>query len=66
VTVGSGSWITPFTPILSDVGPNEMWEAAPARLGGRYTELKRTAEASRYTYPVWLLETANIGMQIVV
>ena len=66
VTVGSGSWITPFTPILSDVGPNEMWEAAPARLAGRYTELKRTADASRYSSPVWLLETANIGMQIVV
>ncbi len=29
VTVGSGTWITPFTPILSDVGSQEMWEGAP-------------------------------------
>src|SRR5262249_51780995 len=41
VTVGSGTWVTPFTPILSDVGPQEMWEGAPARLVGRCTELKR-------------------------
>ena len=64
VTIGSGSWVTPFTPILNDVGSNEMWEGAPARLGGGYTELRRTAAASRYDYPTWLLETANIGMQI--
>ena len=29
VTVGRGTWITPFTPILSDVGSHEMWEGAP-------------------------------------
>ena len=43
VTVGRGTWITPFTPILSNVGSQEMWEGAPARLSGRCTELKRTA-----------------------
>ena len=43
VTVGRGTWITPFTPILGDVGSQEMWEGAPARLSGRCTELKRTA-----------------------
>jgi non-ribosomal peptide synthetase-like protein len=64
VTVGRGTWITPFTPILSDVGAQEMWEGAPARLGGRCTELKRTANVCRYTYPIWLLETLNILMQI--
>ena len=48
VTVGRGTWITPFTPILSDVGSHEMWEGAPARLAGRCTELKRTAKACQY------------------
>ncbi len=48
VTVGRGTWITPFTPILGDVGSHEMWEGAPARLSGRCTELKRTANACRY------------------
>jgi len=52
VTVGSGSWITPLTPILNDVGSGEMWEGSPARLTGRYTELKRTANACRYTRPI--------------
>ncbi len=37
VTVGRGTWITPFTPILGDVGPQEMWEGAPARRSGRCT-----------------------------
>jgi non-ribosomal peptide synthetase-like protein len=64
VTVGRGTWITPFTPILRDVGSNEMWEGAPARFSGRYTELKRTANACRYAYPFWFLETLNILMQI--
>ena len=48
VTVGRGTWITPFTPILTNVGEHEMWEGAPARLSGRCTELKRTAIACQY------------------
>jgi hypothetical protein len=64
VTVGRGTWITPFTPILSDVGSQEMWEGAPARLSGHCTELKRTANTCQYAYPIWLLETFNILMQI--
>jgi non-ribosomal peptide synthetase-like protein len=64
VTVGRGSWITPLTPILSDVGEEEMWEGAPARFNGFYTELKRTAERCRYAYPFWFLETLNILMQV--
>jgi len=63
VTVGRGSWITPFTPVLSNVGAHEMWEGAPARPAGRCTELKRTANACRYKHPIWLLETANVLMQ---
>ena len=66
VTVGRGTWITPFTPILSDVGSQEMWEGAPARLSGRYTELKRTANTCQYAHPIWLLETLNILMQVVI
>jgi non-ribosomal peptide synthetase-like protein len=66
VTVGRGTWITPFTPILSDVGSQEMWEGSPARLSGRCTELKRTASTCKYAYPIWLLETLNILMQIFV
>jgi non-ribosomal peptide synthetase-like protein len=64
VTVGRGTWITPFTPILTSVGSQEMWEGAPARLSGRCTELKRTAVACQYAYPIWLLETLNVFMQI--
>jgi non-ribosomal peptide synthetase-like protein len=64
VRVGRGSWITPFTPILTSVGPQEMWEGAPARFSGRCIELKRTANACQYASPIWLLETANILMQI--
>ena len=63
VTVGQGSWITPFTAILSDVGSQEIWEGAPARLSGRCIELKRTANTCQYAYPIWLLETVNILMQ---
>jgi non-ribosomal peptide synthetase-like protein len=64
VTVGRGTWITPFTPILSDVGSEEMWEGAPARFSGRFTELKRTAKNCRYAYPFWFMETLNILIQI--
>ncbi len=64
VRVGRNTWITPFTPILSDVGSQEMWEGAPARLSGRCTQLNRTATNCKYAYPIWLLETLNILMQI--
>ncbi len=64
VTVGRGTWITPFTPVLSTVGSQEMWEGAPARLSGRCTELKRTAAACRYAHPIWLLETLNVFMEV--
>jgi non-ribosomal peptide synthetase-like protein len=64
VTVGHGSWITPFTPILANVGSQEIWEGAPARLNGRCTELRRTAIACQYGYPTWLLETLNVLMQV--
>ena len=64
VTVGRSTWITPLTPILANVGSQEIWEGSPARLSGRCTELKRTAIACQYTYPIWLLETLNVLMQI--
>ena len=64
VTVGSGTWINPFTSILSDVGSQEMWEGAPARFSGYCMELKRTASNCQYAYPFWFMETLNILMQI--
>ena len=64
VTVGRGSWINPFTPILSDVGSEEMWDGAPARFSGRCTELKRTANACKTKSPPWLMEALNILLQI--
>ena len=64
VTVGRGSWITPFTPILSDVGSREMWEGAPAKLSGRCIELKRTETKCQHRLPLWLLELLNVLMQI--
>ncbi|MGI9512789.1 MAG: AMP-binding protein [Anderseniella sp.] len=66
VTVGAGTWITPFTPILHDTGPNELWEGAPAHRTGHCTQLNRTTEACRYNLPLWLLETINILGQIIV
>jgi non-ribosomal peptide synthetase-like protein len=66
VRVGHGTWINPFTPILSDVGSEEMWEGAPARLTGRRTDLKRTANTRLYAHPIWVLETLNILMQLVI
>lgn len=66
VTVGRGAWITPFTAVMADTGPNEMWEGSPGRFSGRCTRLERTANACRYSYPGWLLETVNVLMQIVV
>jgi len=63
VTVGSGSWINPFTPILDDVGSNEMWQGAPAQFSGHCTELKRTASTtSKRSFRFG--EAANILMQI--
>ncbi len=64
VTVGSGSWINPFTPILDNVGSDEMWEGAPARFSGRCTELKRTANSCPPVRPFWLMEVLNIFMQV--
>jgi len=64
VTVGSGSQINPFTPILDSVGSDEMWEGAPARFGGRCTELKRTAESCASARPPWFMEALNILMQV--
>ena len=66
LTVGRGSWITPFTPILQDVGAQEIWEGAPARLAGRCTRLRRMARDCRDSHTVWLLETCNVLMQIAV
>jgi non-ribosomal peptide synthetase-like protein len=64
VKVGRGSWVTPFTPILSDVGPEGMWEGAPARFAGRCMNLSRTANGCRNASPVWVTETLNIVMQV--
>ncbi len=64
VTVGRGAWIHPFTPILNDVGSNEMREGAPAFYSGHCTELKRTANRCLYKQPIWFLETLNIFMQV--
>jgi non-ribosomal peptide synthetase-like protein len=64
VTVGRGSWITPLTPVFGDVGPQEIWEGAPARCVGRCTELRRASESCRNASPIWLLETLNILMQV--
>ena len=64
VTVGRGSWINPFTPILKNVGSDEMWEGAPARMSGRCTELKRSANSCPPVRPFWLMESLNILMQV--
>ena len=64
VKVGRGSWINPFTPILSDVGPEEMWAGAPARFSGKCTKLKRTTTFCELAYPAWFMEMLNILMQI--
>jgi non-ribosomal peptide synthetase-like protein len=64
VRVGSGSWINPFTPIQDNVGCNEMWEGAPARLSGRCTRLKRSEHSRPALRPFWLMESFNILLQV--
>lgn len=64
VTVGRGSQIRPFTPILQDVGCTEMWEGAPARLSGRCTSLGRTTRICEPTLPPWAMETSNLLLQV--
>ena len=64
VTVGRGSWVTPLTPVLHDVGAHEMWEGAPARFAGRYTALRRPGKLCSDAMPSWLTETLNILMQV--
>jgi amino acid adenylation domain-containing protein len=64
VTIGRGSIINPFTPILEDTGPGEMWDGAPAKFSGRCTGLKRTAEHCRLPLPPWFMETLNVLMQL--
>jgi non-ribosomal peptide synthetase-like protein len=66
VRIGEGTWVTPFTPILDDVGPNEMVEGAPARTVGRFTRLQRPLRWLPNSQPLWFLETCNIGMQILI
>ncbi len=63
--VGRRSCINPFTPILDEVGSDEMWEGAPARFSGRCMELKRTAKMCESSCPFWFMEALNILMQIV-
>ena len=65
VTVGAGSWITPLTSVLNDVGPGEMWEGSPARFTGRYRRLQRTTDHLHYRLPPVALEMLNILMQVV-
>ena len=64
VTVGRGSWITPLTPILADVGAEEMWEGAPARFAGRCKALQRPTDYSRNAWPSWIMGTLGILLQV--
>ena len=64
VNIGHGAWINPFTPILKDVGEQEMWEGAPAHCSGHCVNLARTATTCHSRLPSWLSETFNIAMQV--
>ncbi|MGI9242343.1 MAG: AMP-binding protein, partial [Verrucomicrobiales bacterium] len=64
VTVGQGSWITPLTPVLVDVGPGEMWEGAPAQFAGRCVALKRPSKHCRYAMPARLQGALGLLMQL--
>ena len=63
VVVGEGAWVTPLTPALTDVGPNEIHEGAPARAVGQCTKLCRPERHIRSSLPPWLEEATNITMQ---
>ncbi|MCF6312014.1 MAG: AMP-binding protein [Verrucomicrobiales bacterium] len=64
VTVGRGSWITPLTCILDDVGAEEMWEGAPARFAGSCMTLKRPAKHCRYAFPAWIMGALGVLLQV--
>jgi non-ribosomal peptide synthetase-like protein len=65
VTVGHGSWVTPLTPILNDIGPGEVWDGAPAQCEGHCTRLRRSADHCHNRLPFWCLELLNVAMQVV-
>lgn len=65
VSVGRNTWITPFTPILTDTGPDEMWEGAPAHPVGRFTRLRRVEAHCQPVARSWFPEVANISMQAI-
>ena len=64
VTIGNGSWITPFTIIDRNVGPHELWEGAPARFSGRHTELRRAATTCRDDFSSWGAESLNTLLHV--
>jgi non-ribosomal peptide synthetase-like protein len=64
VTVGRGSWICPFVPILGSVESMEIWDGAPASRSGRCTDLRRTAATGRDALPRWPTEALNILLQV--
>ena len=64
VSVGRGSWITPLTPVLHNVGDWEMWDGAPARFAGRCAKMQRPGNHCRPAFSAWLTETLNILMQV--
>ena len=65
VRVGRGSWVTPLTPVLKDIGPGEIWDGAPAHCAGQCTRLRRSADHCRYRLPLWCLEILSLLMQVV-
>jgi len=65
VAVGRGSWITPFTPIFNDVGPEEIWEGSPARRVGRCTELARTTTLAGPARATALAEGGHLAIQAI-
>ena len=60
VTVGRGAWITPFTPILGDVGAQEMWEGgsgASQLAAARASSVRPMPAGTHIRSGCWILST---------
>ena len=65
LAVGHGSWVTPYTPVLTSTQPGTMWEGAPARCVGRFTRLRRELTMSAPGPGAGFMEAVNLAMQVV-
>ena len=66
VTIGSGTWITPFTPILSNVGPHEVGRELRRGLPAAVPSYGARLRLASTLCPSGCSRALNVLMQIVI